>query len=174
MLKFVSFYLFDFFSISDYDILKRKWENWESLESLMLTSLSTIVRFYLCWWLICFKTNGAGTDTIRERSGITALRSVYAAIFYMSHRTFDVKEIYQFQEINPWKRSQKFRTQEKKDSILFPQHLRVILFPSSPKLRPILFPSPPKLRAILFLFRADLRAKSTTFSNLSICYAYFF
>ena len=53
-------------------------------------------------------------------------------------------------------------TLEEEDSIPFPLHLQAFLFPSSPK-----------LRAILFLFRADLRAKSTTFSNLSTCYAYF-
>ena len=53
----------------------------------------------------------------------------------------------------------------KGDSIPFPLNLRVFLFPSCPKLRPILFPSPHKVRAILFLFRADLRARSTTFSR---------
>ena len=51
------------------------------------------------------------------------------------------------------------------NSIPYPLHLRVFLFPSHPKLRTILFPSPPKLRAILFLFHADLRARSTTFSR---------
>ena len=51
------------------------------------------------------------------------------------------------------------------NSIPFPLHLRVFLFPSHPKLRTILLLSCSELQAILFLFHADLRARSTTFSR---------